>query len=163
MKKILFWIAAAALLLSGCGAEETFETISDEIVTPVLAEKREISLILPAEAASPTVESGADRLYQCQDYDISIQTLDAGDLDATIRTVCGYSKENVTVMQTQRDGLDCYEFVWASAGEAGDQVGHGLILDDGSYHYCVSILGDAARAQANQVYWEEMFHSVTVS
>ena len=152
-----------ALLLSGCGAEETLETIADEIVTPASAQMRQISLVLPAEAASPTVESGSDRLYQCETYDIRVQILEGGDLNRTILALSGYEKDSLTVMQTLKDGLDCYEFVWASAGEAGDQVGRAMILSDGSYHYCVSVLGDAAWVAENQVYWGELFDSFTLA
>ena len=57
-------VALLALLLSGCGAQETFETISDEQIQPVSAEMREILVDLPAEAASPVSESEAGRMYQ---------------------------------------------------------------------------------------------------
>lgn len=163
MKKIWVIFVVFGLMLTGCGAEETFETIADEVVQQVSVQVREIALQLPEEAASPTVESGANRLYQCRDYDISIQTLDGGDLNRTIQTLSGYEKESLTVIQTERSGVACYEFVWASVGETGDQIGRAVILDDGSYHYCVSILGDADAAAANQVYWDELFHSVTLS
>ena len=105
------------------------------------------------------MESGSDRLYQCDSYDIRVQTLAGGDLSATVRDLSGYEQEDLTLIHTVRDGLDCYEFVWASAGEGGDQVGRAMILDDGIYHYCVSVLGDAAAASENQVYWEDLFHS----
>lgn len=163
MKKILLTIAAAALLLSGCAAEETFETISDHIVQPVLAEMRQISVVLPAEAASPTVESDSGRIYLCQDYEISIQTLESGDLRSTVSVLSGYDMEALTVMATQKGDVDCYRFVWASAGENGDRVGQAMILDDGSYHYCLSVLGDADTAQQNQLSWEEMFGSFSLN
>lgn len=164
MKKTpIIAIAVIALLLSGCGAQETMETVSDEILQPVSAEIRQIYLELPSEAASPTVESGSDRLYQCETYEIYVQTLEGGDLNATIQTLSGYDRDNLTVMQTRKDGYDCYKFVWASAGEAGDVVGRGMILSDGSYHYCVSVLGDAACAAENQVHWDSLFDSFTLT
>lgn len=163
MKKMRIAVALIALLLCGCGSEETLETVADEILQPVSAQMHQIYLELPSAAASPTVESGADRLYQCDTYDIWIQTLTGGDLEATVRTVSGYAQDNLTVIHTVRNGWDCYEFVWASAGEGGDQVGRAMILDDGSYHYCVSVLGDADSAVENQVYWEEMFRSFALA
>ena len=162
MKRFVVFSMLLALCLTGCGAEETFETIADEMVQSVSAQMQNILIQLPGEAASPTVESGASRLYQCSDYEISIQTLAGGDLSETIRSLTGYEKDSLTVMQTQRDGYACYEFVWASVGEWGDQVGRGMILDDGSYHYCVSILGAAESAEENKVFWDEMFSSVTL-
>ena len=135
------------------------ETISDEMLQPVSAEMRQIYLELPGEAASPAVESGADRLYQCDTYDIRVQTLPGGDLNGTVQVVSGYDLSRLTVMETIRDGWECFEFVWASTGEQGDQIGRAMILSDGCYHYCVSVLGDAAWAAENQVYWEELFDS----
>ena len=159
MKKLRIAVVILALLLAGCGAGETMETVSDEILQPVSAEMRQIYLELPAEAASPAVESGADRLYQCASYDIRVQTLAGGDLDRTIRTLSGYSRDSLTVLETTRDGWDCYEFVWASAGESGDQVGRAMVISDGSYHYCVSVLGEADCMQENRIHWDGMFAS----
>lgn len=162
MKKIRIFAALFALLLCACGSEETMETISDEILQPVSAQMRQIYLELPGEAASPAVESGADRLYQCDTYDIRVQTLEGGDLDRTIRTLSGYGRDSLTVMETLRDGWNCYEFVWASAGESGDLVGQAMVLSDGCYHYCVSVLGDAACSRENQVCWQELFGSFSL-
>lgn len=163
LKKWKIGVAILALLLSGCGAEETMETIADEIVTPVSAQIRDIYLELPGEAASPAVESGSDRLYQCETYDIRVQTMTGGDLNATILTLSGYAREDLTVMQTRKDGYDCYSFAWACVGESGDMVGRAMILSDGTYHYCVSILGDADFASENQVYWQDIFDSFTLT
>lgn len=163
MGKLAIIFLTLALLLAGCGSEETFETVADEILQPALAQSREIILKLPEEAASPAVESGSERLYQCRDYDISVQVLEGGDLGQTIRALSGYDPESLTVLQTQRNDFDCCEFVWASLGETGELIGRGLILSDGTWHYCVSILADANHARDNQVYWDEMFRSVTLS
>lgn len=163
MKKAWLIVMSLGLLLAGCSSEETFETVADQQILPVSAVMREILVELPDTAASPTVESDSARLYLCEDYEISIQILEGGDLNATVQTLSGYEVEKLTVMESSRDSYDCYEFVWACAGETGDQVGRGMILDDGNYHYCVSILGDADTARANRVYWDEMFGSVTLS
>ncbi len=162
MRKVSILLVLLALLLTGCAAEETFETVADEQVQPVLAVMQQLSVQLPSEAASPAVESGDSRLYQCREYDICVQTLEGGDLNRTVEILSGYSKDTLTVMETEGEGLKCYEFVWASVSESGDQVGRAKILDDGSYHYCVSILADAAAARENQVYWDEMFGSMSL-
>lgn len=163
MKKLLLILAAAALLLPGCAAEETLETIADEILQPVSAQVRQIELELPAEAAAPAVESDSGRIYLCQDYEITVQTLQSGDLQSTVAALSGYAMDSLTVMETQKGNADCYRFVWASAGENGDRVGQAMVLDDGSYHYCLSVLGDADTAQENQAVWEEMFASFSLS
>ncbi len=158
MKKCVL-VGLLALLLCGCGAEETFETVADVWVTEAAATPREVSVTLPGEAAVPAVESDSGRMYLCEDYEIYIQTMDAGDLNGTIQTVSGYAAEDLTVMETEQDGVSRYEFVWASAGENGDRVGRGVILDDGSYHYVMTVLRDAETTKTSQVVWSEVFQS----
>lgn len=162
MKKCAILMLMILLMLSGCGAEETMETVSDVLDTPVMAQMREISLVLPEEAASPTVESDSERLYLCEDYEITVQILDGGDLNRTVKTLSGYDRDVLTVLSTRKENLDCYEFVWACAGEEGELVGRAMVLDDGDYHYCVSILGDAAQAVENKVLWDDMFRSFSL-
>ena len=55
MKKLV--ILLVMLLLCGCGAEETFETVADEMVMQVVAQPREILLTLPEETLLPAMES----------------------------------------------------------------------------------------------------------
>lgn len=159
-KKIV--IAVLALLLTGCAAEETFETISDDIVQPVMAQPREVSVSLPGETSMPTMESDSGRMYLVSSYEIYIQTLDGGDLNETVRTVSGYEMDALTVMQTNLDGVDRYEFVWSSAGENGDRIGRGVILDDGDYHYVMTVLRDADTTENTQIVWNDVFNSFSL-
>lgn len=146
------------LLLTGCGAEETFETIADEAVLPVMAQPRQIAVQLPEDAAAPVLESEGEQVYVCEDYEIIIETLSAGDLSGTIRALSGYAKEDLTVMETQWQEISRYEFVWAAAGEKGDRLGRGVILDDGQYHYCMTLLRDAD-TKDRQIVWDQVFSS----
>lgn len=152
-------VGLLALLLTGCAAEETFETISDDIVQPVMAQPREVSVSLPGEVSMPAMESDSGRMYLASDYEIYIQTLDRGDLNATIQTVSGYDKDALTVMQTSLDGVDRYEFVWTCAGENGDRIGRGVVLDDGDYHYVMTVLRDADTTETSQIVWNDVFDS----
>lgn len=158
MKKC--WILLAlALLLCGCAAEETFETVADDIVQPVMAQPRQITVELPDNAVAPVLESDSGQLYLCEDYEIVIETQPSGDLSATIQSISGYNKEDLTIMETQWEDVTRYEFVWASAGEKGDMLGRAVILDDGSYHYCMSVLRDAATTETSQITWRNVFGS----
>lgn len=161
MKKYVF-LMLSALLLAGCGAEETFETISDEAILPVMAQPREITVQLPEEAAVPVLESEGERVYVCEGYEIIIETLSAGDVGRTIRTLCGYAKDDLTVMETQWQEVSRYEFVWASTGENGHRLGRAVILDDGQYHYCMTVLRDAGTGDSRAV-WNEVFDSFNLS
>ena len=153
-----------ALLLSGCGAKETLETVADDIpLQPVLAQPAQISVRLPDNAVSPVLESDTQQLYFCEDYEIAIETRSSGDLSGTITALTGFAPEQLTVMHTSPEGVDRYEFVWAAAGEDGDRLGRGVVLDDGSYHYCMSVLRDAENPKKSQVVWSDVFSSFALS
>lgn len=158
MQKIIL-LVLAALLLSGCAAEETFETISDELVQPVMAQPEEVLVDLPGEAAMPAMESENGRFYLASDYEIHIQTLEAGDLNRTIQTLSGYEQDALTVMETNLDGISRYEFVWTCAGENGDRLGRAVVLDDGTYHYTMTVLRDADTTETSQIVWNDVFRS----
>ena len=162
MRKIILCLLCV-LLLSGCAAEETFETVADEWAAPAIAQQRQTYVKLPEEAASPAVESGSDRLYQCDDYEITLQTLPGGDLQATVRGICGYDMETLTVMHRQQDGFDSYEFVWTNMGEEGECVGRAKIIDDGSYHYVLTAFADAEKSHSCLGDWLYMFESFTLA
>lgn len=161
MKK---WMAflALALALGGCGSRETLETVADEYVVAAMAQPKQIVVELPGEAALPAMESGGDRLYLGRDYEIALQTLAGGDLDATLRSVTGYGRDALTVVETQREEMPCYEFGWSCAGETGQQVGQGIVLDDGNYHYVMTALWDAEGEEDSQILWSEVFSSFCV-
>ena len=161
MKKI-GCLVLVMLLLSGCAAEETFETVADELVQSVMAQPREISVHLPENAVSPVLEGEGEQVYLCESYEIIIETLASGDLTGTIQAVSGYSKEELTILETQWQDVTRYEFVWAAAGENGDRLGRAVILDDGQYHYCMSVLRDAETAEDSQIVWSDVFNSFTL-
>ena len=146
MKKI--WILLVLLiLLTGCGAQQTMETLGDDYLQPVAAQMQKISLKLPEDAAVMTLENPqTGKLYLCDGYTVSVQTLDAGDLDKTIKTISGYSAESLQILQTNAGQINRYECVWVSAGEADDQVCRACILDDGNYHYAVTVMADSQDA-----------------
>lgn len=155
MKKWI-WICLLPVFLMGCRAEETLETVSDEWVVPVMAQPREISVRLPEDTVLPVLEQEGRRLYMAQGYEIILETLASGDVDATVRTLCGYGKDQLTVLETRQEDADRYEFVWTTAGEQGDRLGRAVILDDGNYHYCLSVLRDAGDTL---VVWRDVFGS----
>lgn len=162
MKRILVLMVIAALL-AGCGAEETFETVADEVIQSVSAQPREILLTLPEETLLPAMESDGRTLYLCSGYDVAVQTLSGGDLEATVQSVCGFGCEDLTIMETMAGEYKCYEFVWTAATDLGEQVGRAMILDDGSYHYAVTATAPAKKAAEYQEMWNGMFETVGLS
>lgn len=155
-------VLVLALFLTGCGTEVTLETVADEMVQSVSVQPREVQVELPEEAVLPAMESDTGVLYMCKDYDVSIQTLDGGDMEKTIQDISGYSSEELTVMQTSDGDFTQCEFVWTTAGESGDQVGRAAVIDDGSYHYVLSVMADAEVTQQYKEIWNGMFESFTL-
>ena len=155
------WIGftMAVLLLTGCAAQTTMETVADVILETQLPEPRAISVTVPGETAMPAMESEAGRCYMASDYEIWVQTLPGGDITTTIETMSGFSPEELTVVNTESDDCQRYEFVWVTAGEGGDLLGRGVILDDGNYHYTMTVLRTAQTVAKSPVVWEEVFSS----
>lgn len=146
MKKILC-LAVLVTLLTGCGAAPTLETIADEPLQTVSAPVQHILLDLPESAKLEAMGSDSeDKLYLCDGFTVSVQTMEAGDLDRTLRTATGYGKEDLTLMQTVTAQGKCYQCVWAAAGEGQTQVGKTCIVDDGSYHYVLTVMVPEADA-----------------
>lgn len=163
MVKKGLYLLLACLLLTGCAARETMETVSDEWAEEAQATVREILVELPQEAAAPAAENADGRIYVCSDYEIEIRTMEGGDLERTIRSLSGYGKEDLTVISSGGQDMKRYDFVWAAAGEEGDRVGRAVILDDGNYHYTMTVLRDADMVENSQIVWRTVFESFTLA
>lgn len=151
-----------ACLLTGCGAEETFETVADDLVFSP-AQPKTVSVTLPEDTVLPVMETESGQIYFCREFEVAVQTLAGGDLDGTVRTLCGFGISDVEVLETAKGELTQYDFVWSSAGETGDQVGRAVILSDGVYHYCVTAMAPEEKAGEYREVWNGMFDTVTLS
>ena len=160
MKKTWITIFLTALMLTGCGAKDVFETLGNVLAEEGITAVREIHMSLPDEAAVSSMEGQTGTIYLCDGYEIMVETLSAGDLNETIQTLTGFCREDLTIIQTQRDDLVCYECVWSSAGESGDQVSRSVILDDGYYHYCVTFCAGAQDSGSLQQQWQAIIDSI---
>lgn len=158
MKKCMSFLLCA-VLLTGCAGEETFETVADRPVFVEEAPQRQVFVTLPEEAAMPVSETESGKLYLCDGYEIQLQTLAAGNLDATLRTVTGYSRQDLELIRTGINGIKRYDLVWSCLGESGDRVGRAAIYDDGNYHYVLSVLADADRVRDCEEILAELFDS----
>lgn len=162
MKKWLICICFA-LFLTGCAAAETFETVGDDLIQPVMAPMGEIVLTLPSSASRQTMISDEDgKLYFCDGYTATVQTMDRGDLERTAKALCGFGVESLDIMETVSEGNKRWDWVWTAAGEGGDAVGRAAVIDDGSYHYCVTVMADAGNAGALEAEWNALFRSFGV-
>lgn len=151
------------LVLPGCAARETFETVADDIVQPVAAEPREVMLTLPPEAVVPASQTENGEIYLCDGFEITLQTLSAGDLNETVRSISGFAREDLTIIESGAGDYTRYDLVWSCAGENSHRLGKAAILDDGNYHYVLSILADESRVEEYQGTWQEMLDSYALS
>jgi len=159
MKKL--WVLLCALLmLTGC-SQPTFETVTDLYQDGPLPQAKSICLELPQEAAMPTMESEeSGKLYLCDGYSIAVQTLSGGDLDGTLRQLTGFSRDSLTVMERKTGGISRYDCVWTAAGEGQEQTCRCVVLDDGVYHYAVTVMSDSVDAGKLQETWQSILGSV---
>ena len=161
MKKC--WIFVHALLLTGCGAKPTFETLGDIPVQSVSAEAQQILVDLPQEAMASDAQKGSDEvLYLCDGYTLSVQTLEGGDLDRTLRRVSGYGKDSLKGMEIRQGDTKRYVCVWTAAGEEELQVGRTCVIDDGSHHYALTAMAGESKAGELQETWQEIFSTFRV-
>lgn len=146
--------------MAGCRAQETFETVSDEYIQPVAAVIQQVALRLPDGAVVSVMENQeTGNLYFCDNYIITLQILEGGDLEKTLHSVTGHTKDQLKLVQTKSGEADRYDCVWAAAGEGEDQICRAAVLDDGSYHYVLSCMADASNAQSLQEQWQALFTS----
>lgn len=162
MKRMLVWLLLV-LLLAGCDQPEDFETMADVYLEPESAPAQPVTVVLPPEAAVTAVKTeDGSALYLCDGYTVAVQTFRGGDLQGTFRAVTGYDRQQLSVMSWQQGDLTRHECVWTAAGEGGDQVGRTLVLDDGDWHYTLTLMTDAASAGELAQTWQEILDSFSL-
>ena len=160
----LMAIMLLSAMLCGCRAQESYETMMDTPQQPEQAERMVIMLNLPEEAAKQTMnteENGS--VYFCDDYVLTVQTREGGDLQKTVRETTGFLPEQLPLIETAQGNIKRYVCVWTAAGETGNQVGRMAILDDGTYHYVLTAMADEASAgKLSEEVWDSVFGSFRV-
>lgn len=165
MKK--FWVLgiASLLLLTGCSPSRELETVSDTMVQPQRGEMQQMVINLPETAAAAVMsaeETGT--VYFCDDFVLTMQTVESGDLQRTLMDTTGYMPNQLPVMETVQGDAKRYDCIWTAAGEAGDQVGRCAVLDDGNYHYILTVMADANKsAELTQSVWNSLFSTYRIA
>lgn len=149
------------LLLTGCQAAPTFETLSDVYAPQPPNAPRQVELALPEDVQ--TVAGSSGKLYLCNGYEVTVETLVSGDISGTVQQLTGFAPDALTMLQTGTSELRRYECAWSAAGENGDAVGRAVVLDDGQYHYCVTVMGQAEDAGALAETWQDLLSSVCLN
>lgn len=160
MKKVCF-LLIFVLFLTGCQAAPTFEGVEDVYSPQPPNAPRRIALDLPEDVQTVAGDSG--KLYLCDGYDVTVETFASGDLSNTVQLLTGFAPDALTMLQTAVSDARRYECVWTAAGENGDTVGRAVVLDDGQYHYCVTVMGNADTAGELADVWQELLNSVKLN
>lgn len=157
MKKVCF-LLIFVLLLAGCQSVQTFETMQDVYAPVTPNAPRQIALNIPKDAQTIAGENGT--LYLCENFDVTVETFSAGDLSRTVQALTGFAPDALTMMQTAVSDVLRHECVWTAAGENGDTVGRAVVLDDGQYHYCVTVMSQADMVGTLMEVWQDLLGSV---
>ena len=160
MRKLVI-LGLLLLLLSGCKAQEAYETMLDTLQELEQAVPMEIMVNLPEEAAKQAMSSeDSGSVYFCEDYVLTVQTLPGGDLRKTVLETTGYEMEQLSMIETVQGDAKRYVCVWSCVGENGDQVGRCALLDDGNYHYVLTAVADEEKAgRLTEDVWDDVFRS----
>ena len=160
MKKLLV-LLPMMLMLAGCKSQETFELVTDAHEAAVIPAAQQIMLSLPENTQSPVLQSQEmGKIYFCDDFFITVHTVESGDLDETFQSCTGFTKAQLRVIETQTNDIKRYECVWTAAGEGQEQVGRMCVMDDGNYHYILTTMADAEDAGQLQQTWQNLFESM---
>ena len=159
--KIMICLLMITVLLSGCSAVETFETLGNiSHLSPTAPQLRQVRLALPEDASLETAQMDTGiQAYSCVDYTAVLQTFGSGDLVSTIRSLTGFSPEDLTVMESQCGDHKRYDWVWTAMGEEGEVVCRGSVLDDGQHHYTLCVMADAEAFGKVKEQWNTLFGS----
>lgn len=161
--KKLFVILLLPVLLLGCGVEPVFEEVEDMYEKTVFPTST-LDVMIPEKATVLTAAAdSSDQLYFCDGYTMTVQTLAGGNLDRTLRALTGYGRDSLTLLETLRGEVPCYSCAWISAGEDGDQVGRLVLLDDGAFHYAVTVMASADRAGDLAEEWDQILNRVSLT
>ncbi len=160
--KIVWVILAVSVLLCGCAAAPTFETVADDYMGGQVLSAGKLTFAAPQDASAQVIYGPDGALYFCEGYEIMVQTFAAGDINRTLQSLTGYDSQTLTVMETETEDFSRYECVWLCAGENGDHIGRCVILDDGAHHYCLSTMALAEEAGSLQESWQELFASASI-
>ena len=153
MMKKWMTMVICAIMLTGCAAP-TFETLGDiphqQVAAPVL---RKVVLTLPEGAVKSVWSGEEDTMYLCDGYTVHLQTMDSGDLKQSIRSLSGFDPDALTVVKSTCGDHDRYDWVWTAAGEGGDAVFRCALLDDGNFHYALTVSAPANAAGTLTEQW----------
>ena len=159
MRRILIF-SMLLFLLTGCGAQETFETIGNAYQESGMSDLWQIAVDMPVEMAMPVMETeGADKLYLGDGFTLSTHVNEGGDISRTLLEHTGLSKDKLDIISTDCGDWKRYDAAWTSAGEGGAQTGRISVLDDGKNHFVMLAMTPSENAGEVTQLWQPIFRS----
>lgn len=163
MKKCVVWMMVA-LLLTGCAAEPVYENIGDVWAnSEPVGSPGTIEFSLPDGAQMEVLEDSDSKCYTVGEWEIWTQVYPGGDVRSTMEQETGIGGDALTIIERQTQEMSLYETAWSTTGEDGMKVGRTAVLDDGTYHYCVSVMVPETDAGEAGEFYNQILDSVTVS
>lgn len=161
--RVFLVLLICILCLTGCGAVQTFERIEDSAAVPVMAKASQLELTYADLEEALVFDNGNSKLYMCDGYSVILQTLEGGDLGRTVREVTGLDKEKLTLMKTDNNGIITYQCAWSAVGEGTDRICRAAILDDGAFHYAVTVMTNSGNMAAITKAWSPLLETLYLS
>lgn len=154
----------AVFLLAGCTEKKELETVMDNVYQPAKGKMMKMVFDMPDYAAAEVFSSDdTAQLYVCEDFILTMEVHDSGDIQKTMLETTGYAYDQLPIMQSTQGDIKRYDCVWTAAGESGDQIGRCSVLDDGSYHYVLSVMTESEIAgELTQAVWNHLFSSLSL-
>jgi len=146
MKK---WLMGVTLMLVAvlCGCNgELYEVVGDVSTIEPDITPQKVRFEVPKDENITVMNTDKGVLYLGENYDISLQICPSGNLDQTMRAVTGYSRKQLAITELSEKNVDRYVCAWSAVSDEGELVGRCTILDDGRFHYCLTVLVKADMA-----------------
>jgi len=135
-------ILVSTIMFSGCSAEN-FEPMLDVYGPGVQPQPAKIQVKLPENAALSVMMGDTGTLYYGENYEVCVETYPSGNINSTLNKITGRSADELTVLEVPVEQGNSYRCGWSVTDDEGERIGQCIVIDDGNYHYCLTVLVDA--------------------
>lgn len=160
--RVVIMLLLVFIMFGGCQKGEDLEVIADDWKETLVQEPAHVQFNVPDDVSLEVMSGNDWKVYQGDYYQILVQHYPSGDLDRTLKDICGYTKEDLTVIEITGEDIDKYLFGWSAVSEEGELVGRCAVLDDGRFHYCLSVLVNAEKSGELRGIIDSVFASYSI-
>ena len=144
--------------MTGCAVAPTFETLGN-ILHENDGDKAPLHIYVDLP---PDAMRYADSFF-CDGYYLELQTERGDDISQTVATLCGFDRDDLTLVAASSGDLSRYEWAWSAVSEEGELICRAAIITDGEYNYCLTVVAPAERGGELMAEWNRLFSSFGVS